>query len=424
MLSIFELASALLVLCALFGFLNRSLLHLPNSVGLLLLGLVASLLLIAVELIFPEERFYGQLEDGLRQIDFTEVVFNGMLAFLLFAGALHVNFNTLRRRAGVVAYLAIIGTVVSTGIIGVAFCLITQWVGVPVPLPWALVFGALISPTDPVAVLSMLKDVKLPASLKVEAEGEALFNDGVGVVLFTLLLGIAASNEQFNATTAVIDLVKEAGGGIALGLVSGYVAYRAMRAIDDFPIEVLITLALVTGTYAIAQRIGVSGPIATVAAGLLVGHRAPKDAMSDTTQQYVSALWTLIDEVLNSVLFLLIGLEVLVLDSKPIYFVVAALAIPAALLARFGAVALPLLAPFRKKRPPNSHVYFLTWAAVRGGISIAMALGLPASEYKPVILMATYGIVLFSIVVQGLSLGKVTRRLGLVPDERGHDPVP
>lgn len=417
MLSTFELASALLLLCALFGFLNRSLLHLPNSVGLLLLGVVASLLLVALQLLFPEVRLYDQLEQGLRQIDFTEVLFNGMLAFLLFAGALHVNFNTLRKRAGAVIYLAVVGTVVSTAIIGGMFWLLTGWLGIAISLPWALVFGALISPTDPVAVLTMLRGVRLPPSLKVEAEGEALFNDGVGVVLFTLLLGIAGGGEQFSATAALVDLVREAGGGIALGLGAGYLAYRAMRAIDDFPIEVLITLALVTATYAIAQRIGVSGPIATVAAGLLVGHRAPQDAMSDRTQQYVSALWTLIDEILNSVLFLLIGLEVFVLDSRPVYFLLAVLTIPIALVARFAAVALPAAAPFRK-RPPVSHLYFLTWAAVRGGISIAMALSLPDSDARAAILMATYAVVLFSILVQGLSLAGVTRRLGIAPPDQ------
>jgi monovalent cation:H+ antiporter, CPA1 family len=347
-LSIFELGSLLLILSALFGFLNRSLLHLPNSVGLLLLGLLASILLIAAELLFPEVRLYDHIEQNLRQIDFSEIVFNGILAFLLFAGALNVNFDTLRKRAGAVAYLAIAGTLISTGVVGVLFYFVTSWLGLNISLLWSLVFGALISPTDPVAVLSMLKGVKIPDTLRVEAEGEALLNDGVGVVLFTLLVSLAMGSHEFSPGAVAWELVREAGGGIILGLVAGYIAYRAMRAIDDFPIEVLITLALVTGTYALAQRIGFSGPLATVAAGLLVGNRAPKDAMSDETTKYVSALWTLIDEVLNAILFLLIGLEVFVLEPSPISAVVGILAIPMTLFARWVAVAIPLLVPLKR----------------------------------------------------------------------------
>jgi CPA1 family monovalent cation:H+ antiporter len=385
---------------------------LPNSVGLLLLGLVASIVLVGVDFLFPAERLYDQIGESLRQIDFTQIVFNGMLAFLLFAGALNVNVDALRRRAGAVAYLAIAGTLISTAVIGVLFYVATSWLGLAVPLPWALVFGALISPTDPVAVLSMLKGVPIPEQLRVEAEGEALLNDGIGVVLFTLLLSIAAGGGDLNLGSIAWDFVREAGGGIAIGLVSGYIAYRAMRAIDDFPIEVLITLALVTGSYALAQRLGASGPLATVAAGLLVGHRAPQDAMSEQTEKYVSALWTLVDEVLNAMLFLLIGLEVFVLDPSLTSVLVAVVAVPIALLARWVAVAAPLLVPFREGVHPR-YVPFLTWAAVRGGISVALALALPQIEAKPVILAATYGVVLFSILVQGPTLGPLARRLKL-----------
>ncbi|MGN6470594.1 MAG: cation:proton antiporter, partial [Rhizobiaceae bacterium] len=310
MLSIFELTSILLVLCAFFGFVNRAFLDLPSSVGLLLLGMIASMLLVAVELLFPEAQLYTDIGTALRQINFSQVVFNGMLAFLLFAGALQVDFAALRRRKLAVAYLAIVATVISTALTGALFWLACRTMGIPIPLSWALVFGALISPTDPVGVLTMLKGMRLPESLKVEAQGEALLNDGVGVVIFTMLLSLATGVEEFTWTTLVWDFVREGIGGALLGLVMGYLAYRAMREIDDFPIEVLITLALVTSSYALANRIGMSGPIATVAAGLLIGYRAPKDAMSERTQGYVSALWTLIDEILNAVLFLLMGLEV------------------------------------------------------------------------------------------------------------------
>lgn len=418
MLSIFELASVLLALCALFGFLNRAFLHLPNSVGLLLLGMIASILLVAVEALFPDLKLYNDIESALRQIDFSQVVFNGMLAFLLFAGALNVNFAALRRRVLAVAYLAVVATVISTVLTGCLFWFVCQALHTPLSLPWALVFGALISPTDPVGVLTMLKDVRLPANLKAEAEGEALLNDGVGVVIFTLLVGYAAGGENVTLPGLAWDFVREGVGGALLGVATGYIGYRAMRKIDDFPIEVLITLALVTATYALAGRLGMSGPIATVAAGLLIGYRAPKDAMSERTERYVSALWTLIDEILNAVLFLLIGLEVLVLQH-PLNFVWSALAaIPIVLISRLIAVALPILMPI-KRGISARNIPFLAWAAIRGGISIALALALPDTPAKPVITVATYAVVVFSILGQGLSLSAVARRLGLDSEEAG-----
>ena len=330
MISIFDLIALLLVLSALFGWLNRRFVRLPHAVGLLVMGLVASLLLVAIGALIPHEHLSEQLAQALKQIDFTAVVMNGMLAFLLFAGALNLDFAALRNRAGRVAVLALVGTTISTGIVGVATWAVAQAIGYPLPLAWALVFGALISPTDPVAVLSMLKGVDIPRALQIELEGEALFNDGIAIVLFTLLVGLAAGwgNKDEGLGGFLLDLVKEAGGGVALGAATGYLAYRAMRAIDDFPVEVLITLALVAGTNALAQALGISGPLAVVAAGLLIGEKAPHDAMSERTESYVSALWTLIDEVLNSVLFLLIGLEVLVVRFELSAMVLAAAAVP------------------------------------------------------------------------------------------------
>ncbi len=408
-MSIFEVIATLLALSALFGWLNHRFLHLPHSVGLLVLGLVSSLLLIVIELVLPQEQLHDQLSAALKQIDFAQVVLNGMLAFLLFAGALNVNFDALKRRIVPIVVLAIPGTLISTAVIGVLFWLVAGAVGLPISLPWSLAFGALISPTDPVAVLTMLKGVQLPDNLRVEAEGEALFNDGIGIVLFTLLVGIASGAEAFDLGAASWDLLREAGGGIALGTFAGYVAYRGLKAIDDFPVEVLITLALVAATYALAQRLGLSGPLATVAAGLLIGNRAPKDAMSDKTQKYVSALWTLIDEVLNSVLFLLIGLEVLVIDVQLPAIGLALLAVPIAMLARFTAIAVPTLWPIGNMFNIR-NVPFLAWAGVRGGISVALALALPLSDAKSPILAATYAVVLFTIVVQGSTLGWVARR--------------
>lgn len=410
MFSIFDLAALLLTLSALFGWLNRRFLPLPHAIGLLVMGLFASLALIGLDLAFPDQHLYEALTTALRQIDFTDVVMNGMLAFLLFAGALNLDLKALRERAWPVAALALVGTAVSTAGVGFAIWGAGQELGHPLPLAWALVFGALISPTDPVAVLATLKNVRVPRSLEVEMQGEALFNDGVGVVLFTVLLGFAAGHGSAEGPAGIAELLLiQAGGGILLGLVTGYLAYRALRAIDEFPVEVLITLALVTGTYALAQKIGTSGPLSVVAAGLLVGERGPRDAMSDRTQTYVSALWTLVDEVLNSVLFLLIGLEVLVLRFDASDLGLAAMSIPLVILARGVAVTVPLLLFRSSQRLTARNVPFLTWAGVRGGISVALALSLPESEHKPALLAATYATVLFSIIVQGSTLGVVAR---------------
>lgn len=425
MISIFDLAALLLTLSALFGWLNRRFLPLPHAIGLLVMGLLASLALVALDLAFPQQHLYEDLTGALKQINFTEVVMNGMLAFLLFAGALNLNLHALRERAWPVATLALVGTAVSTAVVGLAVWGVSQALGHALPLSWALVFGALISPTDPVAVLATLKNVQVPQALEVEMQGEALFNDGVGVVLFTVLLGFAAGGGGERGALGIAELLLvEAGGGILLGLVTGYVAYRAMRAIDDFSVEVLITLALVTGTYALAQKLGTSGPLAVVAAGLLVGERGPRYAMSDRTQGYVSALWTLVDEVLNSVLFLLIGLEVLVLRFDASALWLAAASVPLVIMGRGVAVSVPLLLFRWSDRLSARNVPFLTWAGVRGGISVALALSVPESEHKSALLAATYAVVLFSIIVQGSTLGFVARRTVDTPGKRGDASAP
>jgi Na+:H+ antiporter len=411
MFSLLDLAAILLTLSALFGWLNYKFIPLPHTIGLLVMSVVVSLLLVGVEVVFPGRHLLDALTTALLQIDFTSVVMNGMLGFLLFAGALHVDLGKLRDRAFPVAILALFGTVISTGLVGAGFWIAARLIGHPMTLAWALVFGALISPTDPVAVLSTLKNVRVPANLEVEMQGESLFNDGVGIVLFTILLRFAAGGGgDTNAAAVSKLLLVDAGGGIVLGLVTGYVAYQAMRLIDDYPIEVLISLALVTGTYAVAQHLHVSGPLSMVAAGLLIGDRGPRYAMSERTQTYVFGLWTLIDEILNSVLFLLIGLEVLVLRFEPSALFVAAAAIPIVLAARLLAVALPPLLFLWTDLMSVYNVPFMTWAGVRGGISVALALSVPDSDAKPAILAATYCVVLFSIIVQGATLGLVARR--------------
>jgi CPA1 family monovalent cation:H+ antiporter len=277
-------------------------------------------------------------------------------------------------------------------------------------LPWALVFGALISPTDPVAVLATLKEVKVPEDLQIVMKGETLFNDGVGVVLFAVLVH-AATGDGLGAFQVGKMFAVEALGGAALGAVTGYVAYRAMRAIDDYSIEVLISFALVVGTYAIATRRAISGPLAVVVAGLLIGSRGPHDALSNQTERYLFGFWTLIDEMLNSVLFLLIGLEVLLLRFESAFGWLMALAVPLVLVARLVAVSGPVLLLGMFRTFARGTIPVLTWGGLRGGISVALALSLPEVPEKSALLAATYAVVLFTLIVQGLSLRAVIKRV-------------
>lgn len=411
-LSIMDVTAVLLTLSAVFGWLNHKFLPLSHSVGLLVMSVVTSLVLIGLDALLPGLHLLDQISDGMQRIDFSEIVVNGMLAFLLFAGSLHVDLATLRSRAVPVFLLAVFGTISSTGIVAVLFWSLAGLAGFPLPFAWALVFGALISPTDPVAVLSTLRNANVPKDLQVETEGEALFNDGVGIVLFTILLRFAASGEGISVSVPEIAelLLREAGGGILLGVLTGYLAYHAMRMIDDYAVEVLITVALVTGTYALASHLHVSGPLSMVAAGLLIGDRGPRYAMSERTQHYVFALWRVVDEILNSVLFLLIGLETLILRFDPRTLLFATAAVPIVLFARFVAVGVqPILFAWTRMLS-WANAPFLTWAGVRGGISVALALSLPDNQAKPLILEATYAVVLFSIIIQGSTLGIVARR--------------
>jgi len=412
-LSLFDMIAVLLVLTAAFGWINHVLLKLPQTIGLLVMALAASLVLIAVELAVPDIGLYDDAVAVMRQLDFEETVLNGLLAFLLFAGALHVDFSAMKSRLGAISIMATFGVLISTMLIATGFWLIAGLVNIPMPFAWALVFGALISPTDPVAVLSTLKQVAVPKSLQTIMTGESLFNDGVGVVLFTVLLAAATSLDGDGIDLIHVGelfLVDAVGGGI-LGLVAGYVAYRGMRAIDDYPVEVLISLALVTGTYALATKLHMSGPIAVVVAGILIGNRGPVDALSDQTQQFMFGFWTLIDEVLNSVLFLLIGLEVLVLRFDISLLGLAISAIPLALAARFIAVGLPVMGLRRSTALTKGTIRVLTWGGLRGGISVALALALPESDIKTAILTATYAVVLFTIIVQGLTLAPLVKRI-------------
>ena len=412
MLTLFEIIALILSISAVLSWVNSTFVKLPHTIGLLVMALATSFFLIFLEAIFPDLGLTDAVQAAIGQIDFFETVMNGMLAFLLFAGALHVDLNLMREQKWPIGLMATFGVVLSTFIVGTLFWLLAQLFGVPITYAWALVFGALISPTDPVAVLSLLKSISIPDSLEAKIAGESLFNDGVGVVVFTIIVAVAVGADGGNLDPLHIAelFFVEAIGGAVLGMLVGYVVYRMMAAIDHDMVEILLTLGLVAGVYAVCLRLHLSGPIAVVVAGLFIGNRGAERAMSEDTREALFDFWEMIDEILNSVLFLLIGLEVLVITIDPSFAWIAALSIPIVLFARLAAVSIPILTLSLGFAFSKGVIPVLTWGGVRGGISVALALSLPAVGAKPLIMTATYAVVIFSIVVQGLTIKDVVRR--------------
>ena len=406
-LSSFDVAAILIVLAAAFGYVNHRFIRLPASVGLTLMGALSSLIILAVDRLVPSSGTTDELVRLITGIDFHQTLMNGMLSFLLFAGALHVDWSEMRRGRWPILVLSTIGVLISTGLVGGGFYLLSGWLGLAVPFLWCLVFGALISPTDPVAVMGVLKRTSVSPILQATVAGESLFNDGVGVVVFSILLGAAAGSETFSMPHALELFVAEAGGGAVFGLVVGWVAVRAMRPIDDYNVEVMISLAVVMGGYALANRIHVSGPVATAVAGILIGNHGVACAMSDLTRDYLLKFWSLLDEILNAILFLLIGLEVITVSHDPRVLALGALAVPLALGARVVSVILPLAALRPVLRLGSKAPVTLIWGGLRGGISVALALSLPDTPSRSATLAATYLVVLFAVVAQGATIERV-----------------
>jgi len=411
-MTIFDIAAVLLGLSALFGFLNHRFLRLPHTIGLVVIALISSGGVVLIDLAFPALGIALTVTDTLSQIDFYKTVMHGMLSVLLFAGAVHVDLAELAARKWAIGLLATIGLLTSTVLVGTVMWLLIAAFSEPIPFIWALLLGALISPTDPVAVLGILKTVSIPASLKAKIAGESLFNDGVGVVIFTIVLGVAVSGGgSVGAGYVAFLFLAEAGGGALLGIVAGYLAYRAMRSIDEPNLEILITLALVLCTYSLAIHLKISGPIAVVIAGLFIGNHGARFAMSEKTRTHVFQFWEVSDEIFNSVLFLLIGLEVLVVSFRPDLVGVALLAIPIVLAARWISVAVPITVLKFGREFSDGAISILTWGGLRGGISVALALSLPDNDYKAPILTITYAVVVFSIIVQGLTMKALVARV-------------
>ena len=411
-----QITSALIVLAGTFAAINAIFFRLPSAIGILIVSLLASLGLLGLDALWPGLHLTAELQRMVVAFDFSDALLEGMLGLLLFAGALHVKFSDLKAHWGIVMLMATMGVCLSTLVAGVGFSWITG-----APLLIALVFGALISPTDPVAVLGVLRAAKLPKSLETKIAGESLFNDGVGYVVFLVLVGLAfpaAGAHGASFGDAALLFFREAFGGAVLGLALGWGTYRVMCEINDYSVEVLLTLALAFGGYQLALWLHVSAPIMAVCAGLLIGDEMTAHAMTQKTRDYVDAFWKLLDEILNAILFLMIGLEVFAIAFSIGAITAGLLAIGLSLLARWCAVIVPImvLRPFRDFS--QGIVPIMTWGGLKGGISVALALSLPESEFKPLILTVTYIVVLFSIIVQGLTVAPMARRVSDNPDPR------
>jgi len=404
-----DIAATCLVVTALLAYLNHRFVRLPTTIGVMVIALGLSLVIVALDVVGVSHALRTYEESLLRSIDFSDVLMQGMLSLLLFAGALHVDLSELKALRWPVASLALIGTLVSTLMVGYGLWAALPWVGLELPLMYCLLFGALISPTDPIAVMGILKSAGAPKKLELVIAGESLFNDGVGVVIFALLLGMLVSGEAPTTGSALALLAREAGGGIIFGLVLGYVTYRLLKSVDEYQVEVLLTLAAVTGGYALARYLHISGPLAMVVTGLIIGNQGRALAMSDTTRRYLDMFWELLDEILNAVLFVLIGMEVLLISFSAPVLVAGAVAIVVTLLARSLSVGLPVARLGGYFGLPTGSWRVVTWGGLRGGISVALALSLPLGPHRDTVLALTYCVVVFSILVQGLTIGRVVR---------------
>ncbi len=410
-LDAFDIAAMLVVASALFGYVNHHLIKLPHTIGLTVMGAVAAIGLMVANAFIPGVQLDDWVANVLQQMNFTETLLQGMLSFLLFAGALHVDLDRLKVAWLPVLLLSTVGVIISTILVGAAMWGVGALVGLTIAPVWFFVFGALISPTDPVSVLGVLKEENVPAALQSAVAGESLFNDGVGIVVFTILLGAAMTGADFSLSEGARLFALEAGGGILVGLVIGWIGYKALASMDEYTLEVLITLAVVMGGYALCAYLHVSGPLAMAVAGLLIGSHGVSFAMSDVTRDYVLKFWELVDEMLNSVLFLLIGLELIVLVPGPSHIVLGLAAIAITLVARAASIAVSTrIIPGASLNTKGAN-QVLWWGGLRGGISIALALSLPAGDTRNLLLAATFAAVLFSVLVQRATLGRMIERL-------------
>lgn len=407
-MDIFQLSSALIVLCAIMAYINFRFLKLPTTIGLMVISLIFSLCLLVTGKFSPGITQIA--ESHLKNIDFSSLLLEGLLSFMLFAGAIHIKYNDLKSEKLSILLFSTLSVVISTTIIGISAFYILPLFGLKMPLMYCLLFSSLISPTDPISVLSILKKAGVSKSLETKIAGESLFNDGVAVVVFLTILNLANSGQSFSFSNAIMLFGTEAIGGILLGGALGWLSFKLIESIDHYQTETLITIATVMGGYTLAQYSHVSGPLAMVVAGLITGNQGKKLGMSEITNDYIDKFWEIIDEILNALLFVLIGLELLLISFEMKVLLVGILFIILTLMARFISIYLPSLL-IRLKEPINQNtIKILTWGGLRGGISIALALSIPSAFGKDLWLTLTYIIVSFSILIQGLTISKIANR--------------
>lgn len=416
-MEVYNIITILVVLAAIFGYINHRYIKLPGSIGIMLLSVVASLIILALGNVFPE--IFKKVAEGVETIDFQSIVLRIMLSFLLFAAAIQTDINTLRKERTAIITFATVGVLISTLLIGSLLYLVTSYLGLSVNLLYCFLFGALISPTDPIAVAGILNKVKIAPALSTRISGESLFNDAMGVVLFITFYELAQIGvENFTIWDIAWLLTREIAGGVILGALLGYIGFWALRSIDNYVVEVMITLALVMGGYLMAETVGVSGPLSMVIAGLITGNKVMSEVMSDITRDYLDKFWEMIDAVMNAILFLLIGLAMLVVPFNGTLLFIGCMAILIVLFGRLASVSIPILI-IRKKKPfDKTAIPILTWGALRGAISVALALAVPKYMYGEMFVSITYIVVLFSIVVQGLTIGPFAERITKKQEDR------
>ena len=407
---IFIFFSILITLAAVFAYINVRFFKLPLGILFITMGAIISLALMTAGHLFPS--FTQLIKQKLSSIDFSEFLLGIVLSFLLFAGSLRLNLTQIKASAKSITVFATVGVLISTFLIGTLAFYLLHLFKLDVPYINCLLFGALISPTDPVAVLSILKEAKIPDSIKIKIEGESLFNDGIGIVVFVTIMQVAGNGiENLNFSSVLFLFLREAVGGIIAGFIIGYIGYRLVRSIDHFQTEILITLAMVMGGYSLCHFLHVSGPLAMVVAGLITGNKSLEEAMSDTTRDYTEKFWEITDEILNAILFILIGLQLVIISFQFNLLIIGLIMAILLILVRYISLWLPAFSFFFKKDLKDKTLEIMTWGGLRGGISIALALSLPQSMYKEFFVPVTFVIVLFSIIVQGFSMKWFVKKL-------------
>jgi len=409
-MNIYELIAALITLTAILAFINHKFIRLPSSIGLLISSMFISFIILILN-------YFGfshlkEISVAVNSVDFNNILMGGMISFMLFAAAIHIPFEDLKPQKGPILVFSTIGVVLSTFIIGTLIYFVFPLIGFNITYINCLLFGALISPTDPIAVLGILKETKLPKTIEMKISGESLFNDGVAVVVFASLYQIAAfSAVDFSVSASLLMFLREAVGGILLGAAIGYGGYLMLKRINSYKVEVLITLAIVMGGFSIAQYLHVSGPLAMVAGGLLVGNLSKKDGWSEQTQEYLEKFWELIDEVLNAILFVWIGLEILIIHPPENFLLISIATILIIVVSRWLSISIPSFLIPLKEKIPQKTVVVMVWAGLRGGLSLAMALSLSSTMNRDLFIYLTYIVVIFTIVIQGLTLKKVVSKV-------------